>query len=176
MASPKEQRPRKRISTNSNPSTKKQNRMKNKEQLNHTNWKTHARKNLPKWTPQHLASGLLVHSRDGSGMDCQAWIILFFPGLHAVCGVDRESYGSDRRCSSVLVLTGVFKFLFIINGQLIGVDFKEIWKDYYDKAISNSIMSGRHKQDLVYGERFTKTVSTYYHYHLHISQGEARVP
>ena len=51
---------RKRISTNSNPSTKKQNRMKNKEQLNHTNWKTHERKNLPKWTQQHLAAYLSI--------------------------------------------------------------------------------------------------------------------
>ena len=51
---------RKRISTNSNPSTKKQNRMKNKEQLNHTNWKTHEQKNLPKWTQQHLAAYLSI--------------------------------------------------------------------------------------------------------------------
>jgi hypothetical protein len=26
-------------------------------------------------------SGVLVHTRGGSGMDCRAWIILFFPGL-----------------------------------------------------------------------------------------------
>jgi hypothetical protein len=34
-----------------------------------------------------------------------------FLGCIAVCGVNRESYGSDR--CSVLVLTGVFKFLLL---------------------------------------------------------------
>jgi hypothetical protein len=42
---------------------------------------------------------------------------------------------------------------------------KEIWKDY-DKSILNFTKSGRHEHDL-YGDGFTKTVSTYY-YHLHV--------
>jgi hypothetical protein len=56
--SPKEQRPNEKNihkQQSLNEETKP-----NEEQLNHTNWKRHARKNLPKWTPQHLAAYLSI--------------------------------------------------------------------------------------------------------------------
>jgi hypothetical protein len=41
------------------------------------------------------------------------WVHTNGLGCIAVCGVDRESYGSDR--CSVLVLTGLFKFLLLCS-------------------------------------------------------------
>jgi hypothetical protein len=56
-------------------------------------------------------SSILVHSRDRSGMDCRAWIILFFPGLPRCmcCGSEVVWF---NRCN-VLVITGIFKFLLL---------------------------------------------------------------
>jgi hypothetical protein len=63
-----------------------------------------------KWTKEHLdayfaSAYLIIDQRDERGK------FLSFLGCIAVCIVDRESYGSDRR--SVLVLIGIFK-LFLI--------------------------------------------------------------
>ena len=53
----------------------------------------------------YLASAdVIIDQRDEPGY------ILSFLGCISVCVVDRESYGSDR--CSLLVLIGVFKFLF----------------------------------------------------------------
>jgi hypothetical protein len=70
----------------------------------------HARiEQILKWTKEHLDAYLAsadvnIDQRDEPGK------LTTFLGCIAVCVVDRELYGSDR--CSVLVLTGVFKFLF----------------------------------------------------------------
>jgi hypothetical protein len=73
----------------------------------------HARlEEILKWTKEHLdaylaSADVIINQRATRSR------VNFYPswlGCIAVCVVDRESHGSDR--CSVLVLIGVFKFLF----------------------------------------------------------------
>jgi hypothetical protein len=67
----------------------------------------HSRIEILKWTKEHLDAYLLasadviIDQRDEPGL-----LLSFLLGCIDVCVVDRESYGSDRCTSVVLVLIG----------------------------------------------------------------------